>query len=262
LHVVWNALAGDDTGGEPITVYQVWWDLGLSTWLPLIIESSSFTYTFAQTAGITAGQGYQVRYRASNKHGTGVYSDIATIYASTVPDQLAAATTANSGTEVIATWGATPSDRGATVTAYRIKWKKQDGSYAALAACDGTDATVFSNRQCSVAMSSLTDSATFNLALGANIYAAVEALNAKGYSTPSADGTGGAVAQTPPIAGPVATRGVGTTANQIEVTWTTIATSDNGGTAVTGYQVWWDAGSGGSLVYLVTTPVGFTRTVV
>jgi hypothetical protein len=256
---VWNALTGDDTGDEPITVYQVWWDLGLGSWVPLIIESSSFTYTITQTSGVTSGQDYQVKYRASNKHGTGEYSDVATITASTVPEQLAAAATTNSGADVIATWSATPSERGATVTAYRIKWKKADGTYEAIATCDGADATIFANRACTVAMATLTDAATFNLALGADIYAAVEALNAKGYSTPSPDGAGGAVAQTPPLAGPTAARGAATSGAQVEITWDALDASQTGGSPVTGYELWWDSGVGGSLAHLASAPAGLSR---
>lgn len=258
LHIVWNALTGDDTGGEPITVYQVWWDLGLGSWVPYIIQSSSFTYTYTQTSGVAAGQSYQFKYRASNKHGTGVYSNIASIVASTVPDQLAAATTANSGADVIATWGLTPSDRGATVTAYRIVWKAADGTYATLTACNGADATVFTNRECTVPMSALTDASTFNLALGANIFAAVEAINAKGASTPSADG-GGALAQTPPIAGPTAARGGDTSSSQIEVTWAALDPSLNGGAAVTAFELFGDLGSGGALGLLAEAGVDVTR---
>lgn len=209
LHIVWDALAGDDTGGEPITVYSVWWDGGVGSWVPFIIQSGTFTYSYTQTSGVTAGQPYDFKYRASNKHGTGVFSDVATVIASTVPDQLSPATTANSGVNIIATWSLSPSDRGATVTAYRVTWKKADGTYGELAACDGSDATVLANRACSVAVASLTDPSTFALALGADVFVVVEALNAKGYSTPSADG-GGAVVQTPPTAGPTAARGSAT----------------------------------------------------
>lgn len=187
-------------------------------------------------------------YRASNKHGTGVFSDVATIVASTVPDQLAPATTTNDGADVDATWPLTPSERGAAVTAYRIKWKAQNGSYYEIATCDGTDATVVANRACSVAMATLTGA--FSLPLGAPIYAIVEAYNAKGYSTPSADG-GGALAQTAPTEGPAAQRGGDTSDSLIEVTWDPLAAQYNGGAAVIEYELWWDSGSGGALTKLV-----------
>jgi titin len=260
LHIVWNALSGDDTGGEPITVYSVWWDGGVGSWVPFIIQSGTFTYSHTQTSGVTAGQPYYFKYRASNKHGTGVFSDVATIIASTVPEQLSPATTVNSGVSVIARWSLSPSDRGATVTAYRVKWKKADGTYEELAACDGSDATVFANRECTVAMASLTDASTFAVPLGADIFVAVEALNAKGYSTPSADG-GGAVAQTPPTAGPTAARGSATNGDQIEVTWAALDPSLNGGSAVTGYELWGDSGAGGALAYLAAVSAGLTRAV-
>lgn len=77
-------------------------------------------------------------------------------------------------------------------------------------------------------------SAPFSLAQGANVVAKVEAINAVGFSTPSAEGTGVTVI-TPPLDKPVLTRGAATTTTSIVLEWTAITNS--GGAAVTGYEL-------------------------
>ena len=124
-------------------------------------------------------------------HGVGEWSEVSTITASTVPEQLDPATTAHSGSSVVVSWPATPSDRGAAVSAYRVKFLESDGvTYTESSACDGASATPFTSRSCTVAMTVFTSS-PYNLAIDSPIVAAVEALNAKGYSSPSVgDATG------------------------------------------------------------------------
>lgn len=181
-----------------------------------------------------------------------------------MPDQLAAATTTNSGANVVTTWPATTSDRGAGVTEYRIKFQKKDGTLVEIAQCQGTDNLVVTNRECTVAMTIFTDS-PFNLVVDDLIVATVEAKNAKGYSDPSPANTSGAQAETAPTTGPAARRGDSTSGTQLEVTWAAISGSENdGGAALTQYYVYWDGGDGGApatWVQVVTTAAGIERAV-
>lgn len=172
---------------------------------------------------------------------------MSTIIASTVPEQLGSATTAHSGSSVIVSWPATSSARGAAVTAYRVKFRQSDGvTYSESAACNGASATPFTTRSCTVAMSVFTSS-PYNLAIDSPIVAVVEAQNAKGYSTPSVGDATGAQAETAPTTGPAAFRGTATGGSQVEVVWAEVSGSpDDGGSAVTAYLVYWDAGSGGA----------------
>lgn len=246
----------------------------------LVLQSSgSFTFSHTQSAGITAGAAYKFKYRAANQHGVGEYSAVATIYASTVPDQLASATTVNSGADVVVTWPLTPSDRGATVTAYRVKFKGTDSLYHELASCSPTDGggtadqAAFTNRQCTLAMTLFTSS-PLSLAIDAPIIAAVEAYNNKGHSTPSVDDATGATAQTKPTEGPAAARGGATDGTSLEVTWNAISASPaNGGASITAYRVYWDQGLAGSSStpdlnnlgnwqLAATTAAGLTRSVI
>jgi hypothetical protein len=248
LHITWQALTGDDAGQEAITMYEVQWDDGTGgdSWVPLVIEvTGAFTYTFTADSSHNIGSGvvYQLQYRATNLHGTGEWSAIASITASTVPAQLAAATTANSGTDVVVTWPATSSERGAAVAEYRVKFKRSDGVLAEVSECDGSTAASLADRTCTVPMTVFT-TGPFSLAIDALIVATVEALNAKGYADPSPENTSGAFAQTAPTVGPSAQRGLATSQSQLEITWGAVAGSpDDGGADVTDYEVYWDAGS-------------------
>lgn len=109
--------------------------------------------------------------------------------AAAVPDQLAEATTVLSGGNVVVTWAASPDVHGSAVTYYRITFKDNLGAYSAYTTtCDGTQAGVISARSCTVPMT-VFSSGLYSLSIGAPIIAAVEAHNAVGYSTQSADNT-------------------------------------------------------------------------
>lgn len=196
VQIVWYALTGDAAGQDTVTLYEVYWDSGTAdagtgvAWALLIAESAgSFTFTRTITSGITAGRTYQFYYRASNQHGTGANSAISTITASAVPAQLGAPTTAHSGTDIVTTWPATTSDRGAAVTGYRVKFKRNDGAFAELASCDGSTEPAVGGRTCTVPMGSFT-APPFSLPVGASIVATVEARNDQGYSPVSPEGSG------------------------------------------------------------------------
>jgi len=209
----------------------------------LLTESGSFTYTFTQTAGISAGSNYRYKYRAKNAHGWGSFSPIVTIMAAAVPDQLAAVTTSLSGTGVQFTWAVTPNDHGSPVTEYRVKFKQFDSSYVLNPTdCDASTNPVFTDLKCTVPMATFTS--TYGLSVGDLIIASVEAMNAKGYSTPSADNGSGPTAKTVPSP-PTPQRGGATSKTQVEVTWAAVSGSpQDGGSAVTDYKVYWDQGSG------------------
>lgn len=181
-----------------------------------------------------------------------------------MPDQLAAATTTNDGANLVTSWPATTSDRGAGVTEYRIKFQKDDGTFVEISECPGTDSTVVYNRECTVAMTIFTSS-PFDLDIDDLIAATVEAKNDKGYSGASDPNASGAQAETEPTVGPQASRGVGTSSTALEVTWEEVTGSTNtGGADLTYYYVYWDAGNGGTSdtwVQVVSTDADTNRAV-
>ena len=83
--------------------------------------------------------------------------------------------------------------------------------------------------------------APYSLALGELIQVTVEATNDKGTSDPSSVNIVGAVVQYVPQVAPVPSRGSLTDAENIELTWTELASGiDRGYAAVTGYRIYWD----------------------
>jgi hypothetical protein len=81
--------------------------------------------------------------------------------------------------------------------------------------------------------------ATYLVNVGQPIIAQVEALNGIGYSTPSLDNSFAAVAIIVPTASPTLTRGSLTTESQAEISWSAVIAGSNGGSALTGYNIYW-----------------------
>ena len=120
-------------------------------------------------------------------------STVSSILMAAVPDQITpAATTANSGTDVVISWTSPASDQGSALTRYRITFKQTDGIFSEYStSCDGTG-VILSGNTCTVPMTAFL-AAPYNLNKGDLIVAIVEGLNAVGYSTPSVENTSGAL---------------------------------------------------------------------
>ena len=92
LHLDWTAMSTEAAkGGSAITSYNVQWDAGTAgvTWTHLQGHGTASLATEVEiTSGVTGGAAYQVRLRAQNVYGFGVWSAATTIYASAVPDQV------------------------------------------------------------------------------------------------------------------------------------------------------------------------------
>jgi hypothetical protein len=202
VEVLWTALTTPaDTGGSPITSYNLQWDSGAggTTFTDLVGQAASpyLETSYLLTAGVTSGTTYQFRLQAWNKWGAGGYGTVASIRASTVPAQVDAPTVAVSGAMVQISW-ALPAEQGAAVTAYTVKIRASDGNYYESALCDGSLASVVAARSCEIAMSALR-TAPFNLAFNELILATVSATNADGTGLESLANSGGAAVQTEPV---------------------------------------------------------------
>lgn len=75
---------------------------------------------------VVKGTLYQVKYRAQNQYGYGDFSQVNTILAAASPDQIAAPSTRNSGTDVIVQWEE-PNNRGSEIDQYLVIWLGADG---------------------------------------------------------------------------------------------------------------------------------------
>ena len=116
-------------GGSTITSINLWWNRGANdnTWESLTGYSpSSLSSNYLET-GLTSGEAYQFKYRASNIYGWGSFSPIVTIAASKAPDTPSAPKTAISGTSVGISWSL-PDIQGSSITAYYVEVLMADGT--------------------------------------------------------------------------------------------------------------------------------------
>lgn len=258
VDVQWQFLTDSvASGGSPILSYQLELDDGQGgAFLPVVgSDPTNNPYTLNSkivTTAIFSGRSYRVRYKAYNVHGWGGYSPEATIIAATVPGAPAEPSLTVNGVNVRITW-ADPTDTGGasiTITAFRIEIRLPDGAtFTEVSACNGTDASLVSAKTCDIPMSTFTTptgSGGLGFAQGNEITARITAANVIGYgsagSVASLATTVAQVAPLTPLAGP--RRGTGTDASQIVIEWDPVVDPQNGGSAVTSYNLQWDAGSG------------------
>jgi hypothetical protein len=81
-------------------------------------------------------------------------------------------------------WVPNSDDGGSVITSYVVRFLHSDGTtLTTLNGCDGSDLVTISNSYCEVAMNSLT-SIPYSLALGADIFVEVSAVNVIGEGLP------------------------------------------------------------------------------
>jgi hypothetical protein len=258
----WASIA--TSGGASVTGYELLVLSGGSyTQVATAIVGTTYTHT-----GRTPGTTYTYKLRALNAYSVvaeayrGTLSAALPVIAATAPDQLAAATTANVGTDVVISWAVTGNANSSPVTAYRILIKVSGVATPQyeqeLTHCDGTTHHVWANVQCTIPMSVFTIS-PYSLSPDAQIIATVEALNGVGYSPVSPDNTAYANVKVAPTAAPALSNGAGTSNTQVEIGWPELtANADIGYSAVTSYNIYYQVGS---FVYLanVATQVNPTN---
>ncbi|AGZ42862.1 fibronectin type III domain-containing protein [Actinoplanes friuliensis] len=196
--------APDDTGGDPVTGYQVSTDNGV-TWASLAGDRV--------VTGLTNGVTYTIRVRAVNSSGPGAASAPALVTPATAPGMpTGLSATAGDGTATL--MFRAPDDGGDQITGYEVS--VDDGTTWAALAGDHI-------------VTGLTNATTYTVR--------IRALNSAGTGPPSASAT------VTPIAGvPGAPTGLTAVRGDSSVTLTWTAPADPGSSAITGYDVSTDAG--------------------
>jgi len=208
----------------------------------LVTENvGSFTFTHTFSAGVSSGQLYQFKYRASNQQGNGAFSGITTIKAAKIPDPITSIVTANSGTDVVITWPDSPDSHGSAITSYQVKFLQSDDVTLTEETANCSSALNF-GRTCTIPMS-VFRSAPYSLAIGTVIKGQVTSTNIKGTSAPSTLNSSGATVQNVPQSSPTLTKGTLNSTTQAQMNWTLLTTLPaNGGSVITEYIILWDSG--------------------
>jgi hypothetical protein len=151
-------------------------------------------------------------------------------------------TTSINGSSVKFNWDLASAENGAVVIAYRITFKKSNGTFEENTTnCNGALTAIFTARECSVPMATFTSS--YGLTLNNPIVALVYPINSVGEGPPTDENTPGILAQTKPLKPPSApTQGTSTSHIQIHAKWLSLVGDDNGGSAITTYELVWDNG--------------------
>jgi hypothetical protein len=188
------------------------------------------------------------RYRVKNIVGWSPdYSPELTILAASKPDAPDSVTTSINGINVVIDWNA-PSENGATISSYVIEILDGDGTWVQdTSYCDGADATVKADTQCSVPMSVLRDAdGLYRLERDESVSARISAINVLGTSDLSDLPSVMATLQTLPAAPTGLSRGDYTTETLITLEWSELTTSEELGgigVAITSYHVEWQPSS-------------------
>ncbi|HUR67768.1 MAG TPA: fibronectin type III domain-containing protein [Candidatus Thermoplasmatota archaeon] len=220
----WSAPASN--GGSAITGYTIYrgTSSGGATFLATIGTNTSFV-----AAGLTNGQAYFFNVTAINANGQSSSSNEATATPSTTAGAPQSLSATKGDTLVQLSWSAPASNGGSAVTSYNIYRGTASGATTFLATTGGANTTFVVN--------SLTN--------GVAYFFNVTAVNANGQGATSAEATATPSALPSAPQSFSATRGNGSVA----LSWS--APSSNGGSAITGYNVY-RGSSSGAATFLAT----------
>jgi hypothetical protein len=131
-----------------------------------------------------------------------------------------------------------PVNNGKPITGYDVYIRKDDLSYIVdTSVCDGGDATVVTNTQCTLLLNQLT-AAPFNLLKGYGIYIKVVAKNDYGDSPISVAGNGGVIVLVPDAPVNLQNDLTSTSKSVIRFTWED--GESDGGEAIIDYRITYD----------------------
>ncbi len=249
INLSWTAPSNN--GGAPITGYRIEISTNAGTTWSEQEGSTGSTATAYEHTGLTPGTTYHYRVSAINSAGTGNPSNIdhaTTAVTVTQPDApTGLSATASGRTAINLSWTAPSNDGGAAITGYQIELSTDAGSnWSDLEANTGTTSTTYTH-------TGLLPATTYHYR--------ISAINSVGTGNPSNIDH----ATTDAASAPDAPTGLTATASgrtAINLSWT--APSDDGGGAITGYQIELSTDAGTNWSDLVantgTTSTTYTHT--
>jgi hypothetical protein len=243
-----------ETSGSAILSYELEVDDGLGGAFLSVVGNDPINnpYTLNSalvTTAIISGRSYRARYKAYNVHGWSSTSPEVTIIAATVPGMPAEPTLTIDSTNVRISWS-NPTNTGGdgiAITAVRVEIRLPDGTtyQEEPVACNGATSAIVSATQCDIPMSTFTTataSGGLGFAQAQEITARITVSNSIGFGPTGPVATSSTViAQLVPHQPTTApTRGAATSSSQIVIDWQTVVDPQNGGSAVTSYNLQWD----------------------
>ncbi len=224
INLSWNAPT--NTGGVPLTGYQMEVSPNGNTWTPVTPAHTGTGRTYSHT-GLTAGTTRYYRVYARNAKGLGAASNTAnattsaaTATAPGAPTGLTA--TASGQTTINLSWTAPTNTGGAAITGYQIEVSPNGSdTWTNLETNTGTTATTYAHT---------------GLTAGTTRHYRVRAINS--VDPGAASNVVSATTSLPAATAPGAPTGLTASASgptTINLSWT--APSNNGGAAITGYRV-------------------------
>ena len=236
LGLTWSE--GAFNGGATIIDYRVSMAIQGGSFSELASGLTSAEYL---ATGLTFGTTYEFKVESRNSYGYSAYSSTTSLLCAYIPDPPLTVTTTNTNDQVTVSWD-DPIANGYVVHAYRFYVLQSDGvTYTEETTdCDGTDSDVVSNRQCTIALLTLTSS-PYSLALGDSVSVKIVSINIYGESTESSAGNGAVIQLVPDSPVNLVNDATTTTDTVIKFTWD--EGSSNGGTSVIDYDIYYDQGS-------------------
>jgi hypothetical protein len=143
---------------------------------------ASTANAYYDVTSLTSGTTYQFKIEAKNEYGYSTYSSTLSLLAAYIPAVPTGVTTEIDGNTVKVLWSLSTTN-GSPITAYKVYVKQSESSTYTLESsdCDGTDATVISNKYCNINISTLLAS-PYNIVGGDSIDAKVISTNTYGDS--------------------------------------------------------------------------------
>lgn len=139
---------GASTGLVAITSYSLYSDNGSGD--GVFNEIATGLITSYLVTGLTGGQTYKFKVRATNMYGAGAYSSELSYVPMDYPSKVGIPTVTlplTTSTSVTIDWDA-PNDHSSTITAYDIKFLTSTGLYVSVSSCSGSDSTIKTNTAC------------------------------------------------------------------------------------------------------------------
>ena len=222
VNLTWSAPAND--GGASITNYRVYRSTTSGGETLLATGGNVLTYT---DTSLTNGQIYYYKVSAVNSVGEGAQSDEASATPATVPSAPTIDSATPGDTQVVLVWSAPVDNGGASVTNYRVYRGTTSGGEAFL--------TSLGN------FLTYTDTLLIN---GQTYYYEISAVNSIGEGAQSNE------LNANPIGPPTAPQDLQASPGDAFINLTWQAPSNEGGSAVTDYQVWRGAISGAETFFV------------